>query len=85
MDWYNFLVKVTQMWFLDPRRRGRKKFWDFITLLDLSCSFGEYEVLFMKIEATVLDFWFDTSFKPKGPKCSLYAPDPKVKVFFEIS
>ena len=54
-------------------------------LFDLSYDSWENEVLFVKIEARVLDVWLDTSSGPKWPKCSFWAPDPKVKKFFVIS
>ena len=39
----------------------------------------------MKIGARVLDSRSDMSFGPWWPKCSLKAPDPKVKIFFVMS
>ena len=39
----------------------------------------------MKIAARVPDLWLDVFSGPKWPKCSFYAPDPKAKIFFEIS
>ena len=48
-------------------------------------NFGEKEVLSVKIGAKVVDLWLDMFFGPKWPKCSFYAPDPKIKKFFEIS
>ena len=53
-------------------------------LLDSSHDSRENEVLFVKVIAIVLDIWLDTSFGPKWPKCSFYAPDPKVKKFLKI-
>ena len=54
-------------------------------LLDSSQDSWENEGLFVNITARVLDIWFDTSSRPKWPKCSFWVPDPKVKKFFEIS
>ena len=59
-------------------------FWDFMILLDSSRDSWENEVLFVKTVVFFLDIWLDTSFGPKWPKCSFYAPDPKVKKFLKI-
>ena len=45
----------------------------------------ENEVLFVKIEARVLELWLDTSSSPNWPKCSFKGPGLKVNKFFEIS
>ena len=50
-------------------------------LFDLSYDSSENDVLFVKIEARVLDVWLDTSSGPKWAKCSFWASDPKVKKF----
>ena len=39
----------------------------------------------MKSGVRVPDLWLDMSPWPKLPKCNLWAPYPKDKVFFEIS
>ena len=54
-------------------------------LLDWSHDFWENEVLFVKIDARVLDLCTDTSSWPKRPECSFEVPGPKVKTFFQIS
>ena len=62
-----------------------QSFLGFHNFLDLCYHFGENKVLFVKIRGKVLDLWLDTSSRRKWSKCSVQAPDPKVKVFFEIS
>ena len=39
----------------------------------------------MKIGARVLDLRLDMSFELKWPRYGLQTPDPKAKIFFEIS
>ena len=60
-------------------------FWDFMISLDSFQDSWENEVLFMKSAARVLDVWLDKLCGPKWLKCSFWAPDSKVKIFFEIS
>ena len=48
------------------------------TVLDFSYA------LFVKIGARVLDLLLDTSYGPKWPKCSFYAPGPKVNIFLRV-
>ena len=71
------------IWAPDPK--VKLFFWDFMIFLDSFHDSWENEVLLLKIAARALDIWLDTSSGPKWPKCSFWAPDPKVKKFFEIS
>ena len=50
-------------------------------LLKANYDSGLNEVLYVKIDGRVQELWLDTSFGPKGPKCSFLAPDPKVNFF----
>ena len=56
-----------------------------IILLYSTNDYGKNEGLFVKIAASALDIWLDTSSGPRWLKCSFRVPDPKVKKFFEIS
>ena len=53
--------------------------------LDLSHDSWENVGLFLKIAATVLDIWFDTSSERKWSRCNFQVPDRKVKKYFELS
>ena len=59
-------------------------------LLNSTQDSWENEVLFVKIAARMLDFWFNTFSGPKWPKCSFWVLNHKVQKFlrfhdFEIS
>ena len=64
---YVLRAQVAQMLFLILRPQDQNFFWDFIIFLDSSYDSGKDEVLFVKIEAKVLDLWLDKSFGPKLP------------------
>ena len=46
---------------------------------------GKNEVLYVKIGVRLQELSLDTSFGPKWPKCSFYAPDSKEAIYFKIS
>ena len=53
-----------------PTPQGWGIIWNFIILLDLCYDPEENKVLFVKIEARILDLRLDMSFGPKWYKCS---------------
>lgn len=68
-----------------PHPQGQGIFQDFTILLNLSYDPEENEVMFVETGTKILNLRLDTAFGPKWLKGSVMAPDPKVKVFFEIS
>ena len=85
MAWYFCWAQLAQMKFLRPQTPRSRNFLDNMILLNSSQDSWENEVLFVKIEARVLDLWLDTSSGAKWPKCSFLTPGPKVNNFFEVS
>ena len=66
----------------DPQDQGI--FHDFTILLDLSYDPEENQVMFVKTGTEILYLRLDATFAPKWSKGGLMAPDPKVRVLFEI-
>ena len=52
--------------------------------MDSSYNSRKNQVLFVKIEARVLELWLDMSSGPNWSKYSFQATDPKANKFFEI-
>ena len=65
---YVFCVQVAQMKFVGPGPQSQVFFIYFMILLDFFYDSWEKKVLFVKIQARVLDLWLDTSFGSRWPK-----------------
>ena len=65
---YVFCIQVAQMKFVGPGPQSQVFFIYFMILLDFFYDSWEKKVLFVKIQARVLDLWLDTPFGSRWPK-----------------
>ena len=66
--------QIKKLWNFSRFHGFNESNWWFLIKWGLACEIG----------GRVLELWLDTPFGPKWPKCSFYAPDPKVTTFLDI-